>query len=207
MTNAEALAGTKTVNPVTEEPVGQSAIKIQPSSLDPVDRRIMLVVSAMLTLIAIMMVTCVGLEWQKYDTAIGVAVKQSPPDHAAALSYERALDAAVTKTSALMLAFIVVFLGALYVLRTATAVFNIWLSGGGVNGALQSTSPGLVMVALGLVTVAIVVLGHSDINYTAPPRAISVEAVAPPDQNAEQEVNRGHAAATLPLEKSDGGGK
>src|ERR1700761_2643170 len=87
--------------------------------LDPVDKRIMLVVSAILLLLSGMMVACVGLEWQKYDAAIAVAIKELPPDHAAALSYARALDAAVTKTAALMLAYIVVFLGALYVLRTA----------------------------------------------------------------------------------------
>jgi hypothetical protein len=186
---------------MTENPVTPPT----PTAIDTlVDKRIILTVSAMLALLAALMVLCLGLQWQKYESAIQLAVHSSPPDHAAALSYSRAFDATLIKTSALMLAFIVVFLGALYVLRTATAAFKLGLGGKGFTGTLQTASPGLVMVTLGLVIVAIAVLARSDINYSAPTYAMPPSAGAN-NPTAEQEIERGSVTPTLQLENNDGG--
>lgn len=181
-----------------------AAATLAVSAVDPVDKRIILAVSAMLTLLAALMVSCVILQWQKYDSAIHVAVHASPPDHAAALSYARALDAAVIKTSALMLAFVVVFLGALYVLRSATTVFGLGLSGQGFSGTLQTASPGLVMVTLGLLIVAIAVLARSDINYNSP-TYWAPPATGPNLSVDGQEFDRPPATPTLQMETDDGG--
>ena len=50
----------------------------------------------------------------------------NPVDHAAVITYARALGAAFIKTSSLFLGFILIFTGTLYVLRTAEASFS-WL--------------------------------------------------------------------------------
>lgn len=106
-----------------------------------------------------------------------------PPDHAASLAYARALDLVMIKTLALMLAFITVFLGALYVLRTAGAAYQAAISGGGYSGSLQTSSPGLVMVTLGTAVVAAALLIKGNVNYKAP-QATPVTAAAPAQDQA-----------------------
>ena len=171
---------------------------------DPLDQRIMWTVCALLGLLSTLLVASVALQWQKYDSVIRVAAVESPPDHSAVLCYARALDAAVIKTCALMLGFTVVFLGALYVLRTTTVAFSLGLSGKGYNGTLQTTSPGLVMITLGLAIVATTVLTKADIDYHAPTYLPQAQGVAPA---AVHEIDRGRATPTLRLEGDDGGKK
>jgi hypothetical protein len=166
-----------------------------------VDRRIVVTVCALLGLLSLLTLACLVMEWTQYHQAIEIAIKQSPPDHAAGISYARALDAAIVKTSSLMLAFIVVFVGALYVLRTTSAAFNLGLAGQGFNGTLTTSSPGLVMITLGLIIVAIAVLSQSDINYNAPVTEPDYAATKPATDNNEQ--IRGTAMKNLKLKPAN----
>ena len=79
-----------------------------------------------------------------------------------------------------MLAFTVVFFGALYVLRTATSGYSLSGSGGGFSANLQTSSPGLVMVTLGLTIVAVAVLAKGDEIYSSPEYATEPAAASTP---------------------------
>lgn len=86
-------------------------------------------------------------------------------DHAAVITYARGLGAAFIKTSALFLGFILIFTGTLYVLRTAEAAYEIHVASGKSQGYLQTTSPGLVIVSLGVVLTVVTILTKSDLDY------------------------------------------
>ena len=165
------------------------------------DKRLIAVVMVTLGLLWTVMLVSLGFEWSKYDGAINVALKQKVPDHAAALGYARAMDAGITKTSSMMLAFVVVFLGALYVLRSATAAYSLKVAGQGVTGNLETASPGLVMVTLGLALVAVTVLVKSDVNYAAPATVVNpVPAPAASEGTADGAPDVDVASPTLKME-------
>ena len=87
---------------------------------DPsLDWRLFLVVSLILTAITALFVIGLFVQWRGYNAGLQVALTD-PVDHGAALSYSRGLDAAIIKSSALFLGYLLVFTGALYVLRSAT---------------------------------------------------------------------------------------
>lgn len=163
------------------------------------DRTLIRAVAATLFALGLLTAACLHFQWQEYGSAITHALAQAVPDNSAALSFGRALDAAVVKTSSLALGFSVVFLGALYVLRTATAAYKMNVADGAVKGALETSSPGLVMVTLGLVIVAVVVLTKSDVNYTAPTTYIA----APSDDSIGKQSDV--ATPTLPMGHNNGG--
>src|SRR5690242_15724930 len=89
-----------------------------------------------------------------YSTAIQSALKDPQRGDAVALAYARASDFAIIKISVIFLGFIMAFVGALYVLRTATAAFLLSVTPQqGAPASLQTSSPGLVMIALGVITI------------------------------------------------------
>jgi hypothetical protein len=230
-TNATISAAADSVTPTV---VAAAIAVVHHQPLDPLDKKLIWIVSGVLCLLAALMVVCLALQWQKYDTAIGVALgypiplykAASPaaiaaaaiaaaangsdvPDHAAALTYAQALDEAIIKTSALMLAFVVVFLGALYVLRTSTAQYHLSVTGKETSGTLETSSPGLVMVTLGLVIVAVAVLHRTDISYQAPSQGPPTTDVAPadvalPTPTSTSPTQPGVAQQGLTLEKGGG---
>lgn len=187
------------------------AVRIPSGRMDALDRALMVIVSLILALLAGLMITSLSHQWSKYNEAIDVALgsrepaqlpnaARTGPDHAAALTYARALDEASIKMSALMLAFVLVFLGALYVLRTTTSAFHLGINNApaGQSGTLETSSPGLVMVTLGLVLVAIAVLHRTDIDYQGP--TLEVPAQVQPDTNQSPPAQSG-----LPLENPAAG--
>ncbi len=141
------------------------------ASLNDLDRRLLRATAWILLLAALITIGSLVFQSMEYSLAIRIALRGASPDHAASLAYMRALGAAVVKTSALMLAFIVVFLGAMYVLRKATQDYTLAIEAPGWKGSLESASPGLVMVTLGLVTAVFALLSHTNVNYTAPAAA------------------------------------
>jgi hypothetical protein len=111
-------------------------------------------------------------------------------DHAAVITYARGLGAAFIKTSALFLGFILIFTGTLYVLRTAEAAFNLQVSGGATQGSLQTASPGLVIVTLGVLLTIVALTTKSEVDYekiTQPADQAATEPLSPsntPQQGA-----------------------
>lgn len=74
-----------------------------------------------------------------------------------ALSYQlvfaRAQDATLVKGGAMLLSFLVVILGVLMVLEGSRAFYKLNVEGTGKKSALETSSPGLVMITLGLTLV------------------------------------------------------
>ena len=136
-------------------------------SADLLDGRLFLLVSTMIAVLTLLFVAGLAAQWQTYHAGIQAALSQAEPDHAAVLAYSRALGAAIMKTSALFLGYLLSFTGALYVLRSATAAYRLSVAGGGKSGHLQSSSPGLVIITLGVVLIAIAIFAKTEINYTA----------------------------------------
>lgn len=86
-------------------------------------------------------------------------------DHSSVITYSRAWDFAVVKTSSLFLSFLLVFTGALYVLRTGDTNFELKAENANFRSSLSSTSPGLVMVTLGVFLAAYVLSNKTYIEY------------------------------------------
>jgi hypothetical protein len=138
------------------------------TSADPLDGRLFFVVSIMIGVLTLLFVGGLAAQWQSYHAGIQAALSQPAPDHAAVIAYSRALGAAIMKTSALFLGYLLSFIGALYVLRSATAAYQLHVAGSGHSGHLQTSSPGLVIITLGVVLIAIAIFARTDVSYTAP---------------------------------------
>jgi hypothetical protein len=115
------------------------------------------------------MFLCVAnLLFQGHNYYTGINSALSVPnaiDHTIVLTYSRAWDFAVQKTSSLFLGFTLVFIGALYVLRIADARFALSAEGPSVKGSLETSSPGLVMITLGVLLIGFVIYNQSVIDY------------------------------------------
>jgi hypothetical protein len=98
--------------------------------------------------------------------------RPGPVDHAAMLAYTRSGDFAVAKFAALFLGFTLIFLGAAYTLRMARVSYEFSVSKeNAATAALSTSSPGLVMVSLGVLLVALTVLTQSSVDLHQPSRA------------------------------------
>lgn len=121
-------------------------------------------------LLVVQLALLVGNLWfQLNNYRVGIALARSSGATADAVSlilvYSRAWDFAVTKTSALFLGFMVIYIGALYVLRSADTAYEISYTQGTQMGAtLKSSSPGLVLITLGAVLVGLVLYHKSEVG-------------------------------------------
>ena len=143
-----------------------------PPSVDLLSAKLFKVVSVILVFIAMLLVTGLGIQTASYwgglraATAAGsVDAPVDRTDHAAVITYARGLGAAFVKTSSLFLGFILIFTGTLYVLRTTEAVYKLQVSGGKAQSILQTTSPGLVIVTLGVALSIVALTTKSEIDY------------------------------------------
>jgi hypothetical protein len=122
------------------------------------------------SLLVVQLALLVGNLWfQLNNYRVGITLAQSSGATADAVSliliYSRAWDFAVTKTSALFLGFMVIYIGALYVLRSADTAYEISYTQGTQMGAtLKSSSPGLVLITLGAVLVGLVLYHKSEVG-------------------------------------------
>ena len=135
----------------------------------------LLVVGALLLLLVIGLLI-INLQYQhgNYQTAIEVALKEQPIRHVAVLAYSRAWDAATGETSAILLAFVMVFFGGLHALRASEQNYLLRVEGKEARGVLETSSPGLAIITVGGLLVAITVLSQSSIEYTSEPISTSV---------------------------------
>jgi hypothetical protein len=140
----------------------------EPLAPGPLDWRIFGIVSAIVLMLVTLFVLGATIQYKSYQAAINSALAEPLKDHAAILSYNRARDAAIVKTSALFLGYLLVFTGALYVLRTASTSYRFGVKTERYAGTLQTSSPGLVISTLGILLIAVTIITRSDINYDAP---------------------------------------
>jgi hypothetical protein len=90
----------------------------------------------------------------------------------------------------------------LFVLRSSEVTYNLAVEAKDYKGALQTTSPGLVIITLGDVLIAIAVLTKSTIDYNAPP------SVSMPVQNSTQQGDvRQVDSDSLPMTTAPADGK
>lgn len=124
------------------------------------------VVTVMIGLVLVMLLSNIVLQHLNYKSGIDSALAESPSvDHAAVITYSRAWDSAVIKTSSVFLSVLVILLGSLYVLRVARYDTRISADTGFFRGAFSTTSPGLTMVLLGVILAVAALNYKSNIEY------------------------------------------
>lgn len=159
------------------------------------DRYIFGIMTLILAFLSILLYQNLIAQRANYRNGITIAL-EDPIDHAAALTYARASDAAVMKLSALFLGFLLIFTGALYVLRNATAQYRLRAKGVGHSGGLQTSSPGLVVVTLGVLLVGTALVTVQQIDYKSDPTAADSK---PAETIAPGEATAVPTTATLPV--------
>lgn len=105
-----------------------------------------------------------------------------------ALSFGRAKDFALVKGAALLLSFLVVIIGALMVLKGAEVTYKLNLEAETKKSTLETSSPGLVMVTLGLVLAFGVLMTKSNI-VIEPSNATHSAGAVRNDNGSSQEKN------------------
>lgn len=121
-----------------------------------------------LVLLSLIALLASNLAFQYLNYRDGIKFALADPkyiDHASVLIYSRAWDFAVVKTSSLFLSFLLIFTGALYVLRVGETNFQLAAEKGDFKGSLSVTSPGLVMVTLGVALAAYVLSSKTYVEY------------------------------------------
>jgi len=90
-------------------------------------------------------------------------------DYSVVIAYATVWDAAVMRISSLILGFVIVFVGSLYVLRSTPSPYEASLEGKGFKGRLQTSSPGLILVTLGILLITVVLRSPATIDYMNSP--------------------------------------
>ena len=125
-------------------------------------------VSMAIVLLSLLAFLAFNLLFQYLNYRDGIDLALADPmdvNHASVVTYSRAWDFAVAKTSALFLSYLLIFAGAMYVLRTGETNFELRAETAEVKGALSSSSPGLIMVSLGVVLTAYVLSNRTYVEY------------------------------------------
>ncbi len=112
------------------------------------------IVAASLVAVLILLSTSLYFQWSNYSRGIDACLRQTSPDHGVILTYSRAWDFAVSKTLSIFLGFLLILIGALYILRKADTSYALGVEGASIKGSFTASSPGLIMVTLGVALVA-----------------------------------------------------
>jgi len=161
-------------SPVVETHAAGDAPAKEPVGLDAVlhaalDWSIFAVMTGILLFVIWLLNYYLGVQTQHYRECLDSALHPQA-DYAAALAYAHYSDVAVIKMSALFLGFVLIFAGALYVLRNATSQFKLQFEdpkSSGRSGSLETSSPGLVVVTLGVVLSGMALMSTHDTELTS----------------------------------------
>jgi uncharacterized membrane protein len=144
--------------------------RVRAGTLSGVDVALFSITTLILLLVLGLLVWSLGAQLTNYRRAIEAELASPKIDHAIILSYSRALDFAAVKTCSLFLGFVLVFLGAIYLLQNSAITYSLALEHENAGKvALATSSPGLVMITLGVLLIASVLYAKSQITYSAPP--------------------------------------
>jgi hypothetical protein len=142
-----------------------------------------LIVAIILLFTVVLLSVNLAFQHQNYQAGIVRALKADNIDHAAILTYTRAWDFAVAKISSMFLAFCLILIGALYVLRSATVAYSLSVASSVQKSSLETGSPGLVMITLGIVLMTVVILSTSKVEYQSPSISPTLSgSTIPPDR-------------------------
>lgn len=120
------------------------------------DRTLLLVVTAIIAIIAVLMIFTYIIQYfqARQLSAFLIAQKTVNPSATIIVGFQ-VTQSALLQISSFFLSFILIFVGALYVLRAAQSSFSASAEGGGFKTAFQTTSPGLVLAVLGVALILV----------------------------------------------------
>jgi len=95
------------------------------------------------------------------------------------LQMSRSFDHAVIKYGAVYLGYLIVIIGAVFVLYGAQSFYKLKMEGKDVKSSLETSSPGLVMITLGAALIAIALLNKSVVD-TQVSWSAGAQILAPP---------------------------
>ncbi len=122
----------------------------------------------LVVLLSLLALLASNLSFQYFNYRDGIKLAVADPryiDHASILTYSRAWDFAIVKTSAVFLSFTLIFTGAMYVLRAGETAYTMSLEKGEYKGSLSASSPGLIMLTLGVVLAGYVISNKTYVEY------------------------------------------
>ncbi len=128
----------------------------------------------------------VAAQMGHYETALTQELNSQAPSKVFLISANRALDFVLIRSAALIFGVTLTLLGALYLFKVFDTPFD--LSAGGaekLNLSFKTSSPGLVMITLGVVLVISTVYARSTVSYNyeaVPGRVRETASSAPGDQ-------------------------
>jgi len=159
---------------------------MQPAAIEPRASKIDILLgtvtlAVLLSVFSLLLYTLLA-QWQNYQRLLEVSISgKAGMELGMGLSFARAADAAVIKTCSIFLAFVLIFLGGLYTFRVGDALYRLTAEGHGIRGALETASPGLVMVTLGMLLICVAIWKEHRIDVAsspAPPNAVAVSTVS-----------------------------
>lgn len=169
------------------------------------DTSLFMIVALLLVCLMFVLIGNLYIQHQNYETAIAASLKSGGvPDHSAILTYARALDFTIVKISTVFIGFILVLVGALYVLRSAQVSFSLGVNTSDSKLSLQTASPGLVMVTLGVITVIAALYAKSYITYEPiglQQPNISVNIVPPKFNNSSSSLHKNNESLKIQSSK------
>jgi uncharacterized membrane protein YjgN (DUF898 family) len=151
--------------------------------------RIIILVAVVLTVFTItLLLGNLYFQYTNYEQAITQSLEEGFVDYAAVLSLSRAYDFAVLKTSGMFLGYGLIMLGSIFVLRRQQDTYELDLGSAEAGRLiLRSSSPGLIVISLGVVLMCTMVLVKQNITYASPIKLERIERPIDTRQYEEQE--------------------
>ena len=156
--------------PATDESSGNSNGASNTASLSAPHLGILTyaVVALILCFISVVMYWALSSQLDAYKQGIANAIAGQDIDHSAVLAYSLATTLSVVKISSVFLAFLMIFLGGIYLLLPLHADYRLRTQNSAAKGSLESNSPGLIVITLGVVLASVTLMTKSSVNYTSP---------------------------------------
>jgi hypothetical protein len=172
---------------LTLEPAQADAAASDPRSL------VWVAFAVMIALIGVIVATtywACKTEVAAFQRGLDLAGAQPPSadTFAAIAAFASGVMSPYTKTISILLSFLLIFAGTVYVLLPVRARYRGSAEGMGHRGLLQSDSPGLIMIRLGVFLAAVAVLHQVSLDYKATGPAQDGVAVTSQDMPAKPAI-------------------
>lgn len=139
-----------------------------------IDYILIMVVIAILVIIGTVLIQNLNALNSSYEIVINQALKDAPKsevekagNYSSLLAFSRAKDFSNIKASAMFVGFLLIFTGALYLIKVFNQSYEINVNRADVGSvSFNSSSPGLVMITLGVVVMICVLSIKTDVDYS-----------------------------------------
>jgi hypothetical protein len=136
--------------------------------MDKLDKALIIIGSLILLFLGGLLLFSLIVQVENYKVSMQQVMDGKPLDYAALIMTTRALDLSIVKICSLFLAFLLIFLGAIYILRTSREIFKLKAENSNIKGSFETSSPGLAMIFMGVVLVMVVLFSKSYMEYVPP---------------------------------------